>query len=103
MSQRYLLYTKDLTNDGNTLLPPYCCGAVLWLNGLTYYSIFLKKGFLLSHHNFSSAKILFYSQNPKKKLKNLHKREIFLIFAEKKDGKGNISLSVISHKSCNNS
>ena len=39
----------------------------------------------------------------KKKLKNLHKREILLIFEEKKDGKGNISLSVISHKSCNNS
>lgn len=39
----------------------------------------------------------------KKKPKNLQKREILLIFAEKKDGKGNISLSVISHKSCNNS
>ena len=39
----------------------------------------------------------------KKKPKNLQKREILLIFAEKKDGKGNISLSVISHKSYNNS
>ena len=39
----------------------------------------------------------------KKKPKNLQKREILLIFAEEKDGKGNISLSVISHKSCNNS
>ncbi|EFB35717.1 hypothetical protein PREVCOP_04621 [Segatella copri DSM 18205] len=39
----------------------------------------------------------------KKKPKNLQKREILLFFAEKKDGKGNISLSVISHKSCNNS
>lgn len=38
----------------------------------------------------------------KKKPKNLHKGEIFLIL-QKKDGKGNISLSVISHKSCNNS
>ena len=39
----------------------------------------------------------------KKKPQNLQKREILLIFAAKKDGKGNISLSVISHKSCNNS
>lgn len=39
----------------------------------------------------------------KKKPKNLQKRERLLIFAEKKDGKGNISLPVISHKSCNNS
>ena len=30
------------------LLPPYCCGAVLWLNGLTY-SLFTKTSFFLSN------------------------------------------------------
>ena len=42
----------------------------------------------------------------KKSPKNLQKREKLLILQKikrKKDGKGNISLSVISHKSCNNS
>ena len=58
------------------------------VNGLEFYSI----------QNES-----FLTKTQKKSLKNLHKREILLIFAAKKDGKGNISLSVISHKSCNNS
>ena len=49
------------------------------------------------------TKLIFLTKTQKKSPKNLQKREILLIFAEKKDGKGNISLSVISHKSCNNS
>uniref|UniRef100_UPI00356729C9 hypothetical protein n=1 Tax=Segatella copri TaxID=165179 RepID=UPI00356729C9 len=49
------------------------------------------------------AKLIFSHENTKEKAQKLAEKRNIAYFAEKKDGKGNISLSVISHKSCNNS
>ena len=49
---------------------------------------------------------LFSRKHKRKSPKNCIKEKYFLFLQQnkkKKDGKGNISLSVISHKSCNNS